>query len=139
MIVKALFSVLMMAVSTSGFVTVVEREPVSLPSLEIRSDKSAESYIKVACKEWAKTPKLASKTTKQLDAWLVKAQMATKKALTPAVAASRLNRKWDAFVGYLVILQANMDSLKQSRTFADAKLWDSAVVYLKRTCARMLG
>ena len=113
---------------------VVDRNPISAATYEITPTRNADSYIKSACKEWVKTPSLYGKTTKQLDAWLLKAQTATKKALTHAVSASKLNSKWDSFVGYLVILQANMDSLQQSRTFADAQLWDSAVVYLKRTC-----
>ena len=138
MTIRKIIIFLLAALTLTSLGITANQTPINASSYEITPAKSADSYIKSACKEWAKTPKFAIKTTKQLDAWLLKAQKTTKKALTPAVSASKLNSKWDSLVGYLVILQANMDSLQQSRTFADAQLWDSAIVYLKSTCQRIL-
>jgi hypothetical protein len=95
------------------------------------------SLIKSACKEWSRTPRQPTTQT-ELTKWLSAAQTATKRALVPATAAAKKNSKWNSFVGNLVILQANMDSLQKKRQFADAKLWDYAVIYLKSTCTRML-
>jgi hypothetical protein len=138
LIPKKLLVLLLVGATLVSWGSVVDRHPVRASTYGITPRKSADSYIKSACKEWAKTPKFSATTTKQLDAWLLKAQKTTRNALIPAVAASKLNRKWDSFVGHLVILQANMNSLQYSRTFADAKLWDLAVAYLKRTCQRIL-
>jgi hypothetical protein len=98
---------------------------------------SDSSLIKSACKEWSRTPR-QPKTSAELTKWLVAAQTATKKALVPATQASKKNSKWDAFVGHLLILQLNLDSIQKNRRFLDAKLWDSAVIYLKSTCTRIL-
>jgi hypothetical protein len=96
------------------------------------------SLIKNACKEWSRTPREPA-TPEEWTEWLNAAQVATKKALIPATEAAEINSEWDTFVGNLVILQANMDSLQQSRVLADEELWDYAVTYLKSSCNKMLN
>jgi hypothetical protein len=111
---------------------------ISVDSAQAISLRTSDtSLIKTACKEWSRTPS-QPKTSAELTKWLGAAQTATKRALVPATAAAKKNSKWNAFVGNLVILQANMDSLQRKRQFADAKLWDYAVIYLKSTCTRIL-
>lgn len=126
---KGIFSVVITIAVTSGV-----RADTSHALAPRASDVS---LIKKACTEWSRTPRQPT-TSAELTKWLRAAQIATKRALSPATQAAKKNPRWNTFVGNLVILQANMDSLQRKRQFADAKLWDYAVMYLKSTCTRML-
>ena len=95
------------------------------------------ALIRSACREYAKTPAFP-KTAKQVKKWLSATQRTTKAALKPATLASRKNSKWNQFVGGLVMLQANLDSLQKYNQFSDTESWDWAVRYLKSTCTKML-
>ena len=111
---------------------------VFISACSTASPASDTSLIESACKEWSRTPREPT-TPEEFTTWLIAAQTATTKALIPATEAAEINSEWDTFVGNLVILRANMDSLQQSRVFADEALWDYAVTYLKSTCNKMLN
>ena len=100
--------------------------------------KSAGSYAKDACKEWAKVPRLPT-TQAELTKWLQSASKATKNAVGKASSAAKRDKAWNTLLGHFLMLQEELQYVSAYRAFSNARQWDTSVMYLKVTCSKLLA
>lgn len=101
--------------------------------------KSAGSYAKDACKEWAKVPGGLPTTQAELTKWLDNASRATKNAVSRASSAAKRDKAWNTFLGHFLVVQEELQYISAYRAFSNARQWDASVMYLKVTCSKLLA